>query len=479
MNDEKATILWFRRDLRLSDHPALRAAVASGGAVIPVFILDPLMEEQLGAASRWRLGQSLASLAQALERAGSTLILRRGEALDVLEALAAETGARTVHWSRLYDARAIARDTGVKAALTEKGLEARSFNASLLHEPWEVETQTGGPYRVYSPFWRAVAPRDVAEPEAAPAKMPAPSAWPASDRLEDWRLGAAMDRGAAVVARHACIGEESARGRLGAFIAGKIESYKDERDRPDREATSRLSENLAYGEISPRTIWHAGKRAMEGFGARGSAKNAEHFLKELVWREFAYHLLYHTPEIEDRNWRAEWDDFPWQDDSEAAERWRRGMTGVEMVDAAMREMYVTGTMHNRTRMLVASYLTKHMMTHWRIGQEWFRQCLTDWDIASNAMGWQWVAGSGPDAAPYFRIFNPDGQAEKFDPECIYRDRFLVEGRKRPHEDALSFFEAVPRSWGLSPDQPYLTPVVGLAEGRARALAAYEKRRPAA
>ncbi len=467
------TLLWLRRDLRLSDHPGWQAALKARGPIIPVFILDPLVEESHGAAPKWRLSLSLGQLAQDLAAAGSRLILRRGRALDVLRELITETGARHVVWSRLYDRRSIVRDSEIKAALTADGTQVTSVNASLLFEPWTVETQTGGIYRVYTPFWKAVRDRPVPDPIAAPADLAPPETWPASDQLEDWALGAGMHRGADVVAGHICLGDAAAQDRLETFIDRAIDRYKSERDFPTLDATSGLSENLTYGEISPRQLWHAGYRAMH---ERGHTHEAEHFLKELVWREFAYHLLYHTPEIETGNWRAEWDTFPWRDDNIDAERWRRGVTGIEMVDAAMREMYVTGTMHNRTRMLVASFLTKHLMTHWKIGEAWFRDCLIDWDPAANAMGWQWTAGCGPDAAPYFRIYNPDTQAQKFDADRQYRDRFLAEGRTAQHADALAYFDAIPRSWGMSPDQPYPAPVVGLAEGRTLALTAYENRK---
>ena len=233
-----------------------------------------------------------------------------------------------------------------------------------------------------------------------------------------------------------------------------------------------MSEYLALGEISPRTCWHAGLSALH----RG-AKGAEKWLKELVWREFAYHLMYHTPRILTGNWREEWAAFPWNEDADRPEvlAWKQGRTGEPFVDAAMREMYVTGTMHNRARMIVASYLTKHLMTHWRIGQKWFEECLTDWDPASNAMGWQWVAGSGPDASPYFRIFNPATQLEKFDPDGEYLARWLAEGRDRPSPTALAYFDAVPRRWELSPKDAKPQPLVELSEGRKRALAAYEAR----
>lgn len=470
MTDLAPLILWFRRDLRLDDHPMLPAAVAQGRPLIPVFILDPETEGQ-GAAARWRLGLAVAAFSAALERIGSRLTLRRGPALDVLQALCSETGAGAVHWTRAYDPVAKARDTAVKAALKLQGLEADSHPGALLHEPWTVETKEGGFYRVYTPFWRAVKDRSVGLPSAAPATLAAPDTWPASDRLEDWRLGAAMNRGAAIVTGYQAVGEAAARARLDRFLDGPVAEYRTARDLPAGEHTSRLSENLTYGEIGPRRIWHAGWRALQD-GKAG----AEHFLKELVWREFAYHLVFHTPHIVSGNWKADWDGFPWRGDSPDAERWRRGMTGEPFVDAAMREMYVTGTMHNRARMIAASYLTKHLLTDWRVGLAWFADCLTDWDPASNAMGWQWVAGSGPDAAPYFRIFNPATQAEKFDPERVYLHRFVAELCRRPGPEALSYFEAVPRSWGLSALGRYPEPVVSLAAGRDRALEAYGARK---
>lgn len=473
MTDSSATLLWLRRDLRLGDHPGWELALAGGGPVIPAFILDPLTESALGAAPAWRLGGSLASLASDLSARGSRLILRRGEALAALRSLIAETGARRVVWARRYEPQAVARDAEIKAVLNAEGVEAASVCASLLFEPWTVATGQGGPYRVFTPFWRAVRGREVAAPIPAPGDLRPPSQWPGSDRLADWDLGARMGRGAAIVARHARIGEAAARGRLDGFLAERIARYRDDRDRLDIAATSGLSENLAHGEISPRTLWHAGLAAMEADPA--NAAQAEHFLKELTWREFAWHLLYHTPWIETRNWREDWARFPWRPDNPQAEAWRRGRTGIPVVDAAMRQMYVTGTMHNRARMIVASFLTKHLLTDWRVGAEWFRDCLIDWDPAANALGWQWVAGCGPDAAPYFRIFNPETQAAKFDPDGVYRNRYLAEGRVVPHPDALAFFDAAPRGWRLSPENPCPEPVIGLSEGRARALAAYARR----
>lgn len=447
----------------------LAAAVATGRPLLPVFLLDP-ETEALGAAAKWRLGLAVAAFARAMAGIGLRLTLRRGPALPVLERLLAETGAGGVWWSRLYDPDAVARDTGVKAALRAAGQEARSFAGHLLHEPWEVQTLQGGFYRVFTPYWRSMRGGPVAPPEPAPVRARGVTVWPEGDRLEDWRLGAAMNRGAAVVQPHQAVGEAAALAKLSGFLDGPVDRYGAARDLPGVAGTSRLSENLTYGEIGIRAVWHAGLRALE----EGRA-GAEAFLRELAWREFAYHLLHHSPQITHANWKPEWDAFPWRGDTPDAERWRRGMTGEPFVDAAMREMYVTGTMHNRARMIAGSYLTKHLLTDWRVGLRWFADCLTDWDPAANAMGWQWVAGSGPDAAPYFRVFNPAGQAEKFDPRADYRRRFIAEMSRNPGAEALAFFDAVPRAWGLDPTAPYPAPMINLADGRARALAAYGAR----
>lgn len=471
MTETTPTLLWFRRDLRLGDHPALSAAIARGGPVVALFIRDAQVDG-LGAAARLRLELSLEHLSAAIAKKGGRLILRSGPAREVLEALLSETGARAVHWTRGYDPETQERDSRIKAGLKEAGIEARSFGGNLLFEPWTVETRQGNFYKVYSPFWRAVKDREVEEPLSPPGTWPAPPDWPESERLSDWALSRDMRRGREIVASHARPGEEAASARLAGFMRHGVEDYGDARNMVAEDGTSKLSEHLTLGEISPHRCWHAGLRAREA-GKAG----AESFLRELAWREFGYHLLYHTPRILTENWREGWDGFPWREDERLAEvrRWKQGRTGVPFVDAAMREMYVTGTMHNRARMIVASYLTKHCLIHWRVGQAWFDECLTDWDPASNALGWQWVAGCGPDAAPYFRIFNPETQAEKFDPEGRYRRRWIAEGQENPPQSALSYFDAIPESWGLSPDDGYPDPVVPLAQGRQRALDAYENR----
>ncbi|MEX5728540.1 deoxyribodipyrimidine photo-lyase [Rhodovulum iodosum] len=464
-------IWWVRRDLRLSDNPALAAAADRERPVIPVFVHDETVEA-LAAAPKWRLGLGVERLGKRLAQLGLRLTCRRGPALRTLTALVEETGACGVVWNRAYEPEAIARDTAVKAALKKRGVRAASFGGHLLFEPWTVETKTGGFYKVYTPFWRAVKDRGVDAPAPEPAGLVCPRTWPRSEAPADWRMGAAMRRGAGVVAGHVRVGEAVAADRLETFLADRLADYATDRDRPDRPGTSGLSENLAWGEIGPRHVWHAALRARHE-GNPG----AEAFLKELVWREFAYHLLYHTPRIACANWRAEWDAFPWNEDAERPEvlAWKQGRTGVAFVDAAMRQMHVTGTMHNRGRMIVASYLTKHLITHWKIGLDWFAEHLIDWDPAANAMGWQWSAGSGPDATPYFRVFNPETQLKKFDPDQAYVDAWIAEGRRRPPATALAYFDAIPKRWGLSPHDAYPDMVVTPAEGRKRALAAYESR----
>jgi deoxyribodipyrimidine photo-lyase len=313
--------------------------------------------------------------------------------------------------------------------------------------------------------------RHVDAPLAKPKVIAAPTHWPDSEDIVDWDMGNAMKRGASIVRPHIRLGEDAAQDRLAVFLDQWVADYVTNRDLPWTNGTSNLSENLAIGEISPHQCWHAGQRALHE-GKSG----AEVFLKELVWREFAYHLMHHTPRILDSNWKEGWDAFPWNtEDTDEVMAWKQGRTGILFVDAAMRELYVTGRMHNRGRMIVASYLTKHLMTDWRVGQKWFEECLTDWDPASNAMGWQWSAGSGPDATPYFRVFNPVTQLDKFDKNRDYVNRWIAEGRSAPHPDATSFYAAVPESWNLNADTPYPQPIVTPEQGRKRALSAYETR----
>ncbi len=467
----KPILVWLRRDLRLTDNPPLDWAAQQGRPVIPVWLRDEVVETW-GDAPAWRAGLGLAALSDALEGIGSRLILRRGNAAQALRALVAETGADTVAFARLYVADERARDDAVSEALASDGVAVERFQGHVLFEPSGVATGSGGYYKVFTPYWNAVRGRDLEPPTGPLEALEAPADWPASDALDGWDLGAGMRRGAAVVSGHVHVGEEAARKRLHDFLHHRADDYVDGRNQLAVDGSSGLSENLTWGEISARECWFAGlKRRGEGH------EGAETFLKEVGWRDFAHHLAWHTPRLTTDHWRPEWDAFPWRGDNDDAEAWRRGVTGIEVVDAAMRELYVRGRMHNRARMLTASYLTKHLMTDWRVGQAWFADCLVDWDPASNAMGWQWAAGCGPDASPFFRVFNPDTQAEKFDAKGGYRDRWLAHRSDAP--EARAYFDAIPEAWGMSPDDPYPdAPVVGLAEGRERALEAYRQRREA-
>lgn len=465
-------LLWLRRDLRLTDNVALSKAAETGRPVVPVFLHDETVEA-MGAAPKWRMGLAVQGFSAALEGIGSRLILRRGRAAEVLPALAVEIGAGGVVCGALYDPEAVARDRAVAAALEAEGLGWKTYPGHVLFPPDTVATKEGGAYKVYTPFWKAVRDRSVPASISAPKALEIPGKWPASNRLDDWAMGAAMRRGAEVVARHVAVGEAAAQARLAVFIRDRVSDYREARDLVGVQGTSRLSENLTHGEISVRACWHAGHRAL----ADGKA-GAETFLKELVWRDFAHHLAWHTPRLVSGNWREGWDAFPWQTDARLAEAraWMQGRTGIAFVDAAMRQLYATGYMHNRARMIVASFLTKHLMFHWKIGLDWFADTLVDWDPASNALGWQWTAGSGPDAAPYFRVFNPDTQAEKFDCDRVYRDAWIAEGQASPPETASSFFEAIPEHWSMSAGDAYPDRVVALDAGRKRALTAYENRK---
>ncbi|QIE55971.1 deoxyribodipyrimidine photo-lyase [Pikeienuella piscinae] len=456
------SIVWFRRDLRLSDHEALLAAAAEG-PVLPLFILDPVTDAALSGAQRLRLKASLIVLAADLKAAGSRLILRRGEALATLLTLIAESGARAVRWTRLTDGPSIARDTRVKAALKAQGVTAESHGGLTLLDPWRLKTGAGAPYRVFTPFLRALTQETVAAPLPR-VRLAAPEGGIASEDIERWRLDAPMGPAAPALADRFRPGEAAARDRLDEWLDGPAARYPEDRDRLDRpEAGTGLSDHLALGEISPRTIWAALDRA-------GGAAGPEAVRRQLVWRDFAHSLLFHDPEMERENWRREWAAFPWRGENDDAERWRRGETGVDVIDAAMRELWATGRMHNRARMLVASYLTKHLLTHWRIGAEWFRETLIDWDPANNAMGWQWVAGSGPDAAPFFRIFNPETQAGRFDPDGAYRDHWLTGA------GAETFRAMSPKDWRKAAHDERPAPMIGLKAGRERALEAWARMR---
>ncbi len=461
------TLLWFRQDLRLADNPALAAAVKAG-PVLPVFILDDETPGQwkAGGASRWWLHHSLEALAADLRKLGSDLILRRGPAAKVITSLLKETGATAIFWNRQYEPWAIGRDTRIKDSLKTASIRAESFNASLLREPWEMKTGAGGPYRVFTPFWRAAREQlGSVDPVARPKAIPAPAAWPASDKLASWKLLPTRPDWSTGFTPHWTPGEHGARKRLDTFLAGALSGYATQRDRPDIEATSRLSPHLHFGEIGPRQVW---KAAIAAAQSRGQETNTDKFLAELGWREFSYHLLYHFPHLPERNYKESFDAFPWDDNETNFRKWCRGQTGYPIVDAGMRELWTTGFMHNRVRMVAASFLIKHLLIPWQKGEAWFWDTLVDADLASNAASWQWVAGSGADAAPYFRIFNPVMQGEKFDPDGAYV-------RKWVPELAACNPKFIHRPWD-APDFTrlrYPAPMIDHATARDRALKAFK------
>ena len=472
--DNAPSILWFRQDLRLSDNPALAAAAARGAPLLPVYVLDDETPGcwAPGGAGRWWLHHSLTALAADLDGLGRPLVLRRGPAERVILELAAEVGAGGVFWNRCYEPFAIARDTRIKAALQARGLAAESGNAALLFEPWVPKTQSGSPFKVFTPFWRQLLGR-----EAPVAPLPRPAALPGGieargDTLEDWSLLPHAPDWAGGLRDNWTPGEAGAKARLEAFLDTPVGDYQARRDLPDSPGTSRLSPHLHWGEISPRQIWHATRHqaAASGLDLAGS----EAFLRELGWREFSYHLLYHWPELPERNWKPSFDGFPWREDEAAYRAWTRGRTGYPLVDAGLRELWASGWMHNRVRMVAASFLIKHLLIHWRRGEEWFWDTLVDADLASNSASWQWVAGSGADAAPFFRIFNPVTQSRKFDPEGGYLRRWLPELAKLPTAAIHAPWEADPGTLataGVHLGETYPRPIVDHAAARARALAA--------
>jgi len=469
------TIVWLRQDLRTRDNPAL-AAAAARGRVLPVFILDdvtPGPQWRWGGASRWWLHHSLLALRDNLGH----LTLLRGNPRELLPAIIKKIGASAVYWNRCYEPFAIARDTELKASLQRLGVEAQSFNGSLLHEPWDVATRSGGPFKVFTPYWRANLSRPVAAPLPAPMlKIVKPSAL--GDRLEDWGLLPADPDWAAGWEHLWAPGENGALARFDEFAKNGLAGYRDLRDRPDAQGTSRLSPHLHWGEISPRQIWARMALESEDSSKRDGASK---FLSEIGWREFAHHLLYHFPTLPERNWRPNFDAYPWRNSADDFKAWQRGRTGYPLVDAGMRELWQTGWMHNRVRMITASFLVKHLRIDWRRGETWFRDTLLDANLANNAAGWQWVAGSGADASPYFRIFNPMTQGRKFDPNGEYVRRWCPELARLPNEYIHAPFQAEPETLdraGITLGSTYPNPIVDHDQARQAALNGYDKVRAA-
>lgn len=471
-------LVWFRRDLRLTDNPAISAAAERHTHVLPVYVDAPAEDGAwpAGAASQWWLHHALAALADALAGAGAPLVIRRGEPLAELRALIAATGACAVYWNRLYEPAAIARDSAIKAALRDDGVSVESFNGALLAEPWTLQTGSGGAYKVFSPFWRNVD-RQLRQqlthgrtPLPTITHLQAPEDAPASVPLAALALRPriAWDGG---LADTWTPGESGAHAAVERFCNEAAADYREQRDLPARRGTSRLSPHLHFGEVSPLQIVARLERLLAEHPDAGLRANAEWYVRELGWREFAHHLLYHYPQTPAQALYEKFDAFPWRQSGDYAadlHTWQRGRTGIPIVDAGMRELWHTGWMHNRVRMIVASFLTKNLLIPWQEGARWFWDTLVDADLANNTLGWQWSAGCGADAAPYFRVFNPVTQSERFDPDGVYLKRWVP-------ELATASGKALHAPWeaGRLPGG-YPAPIVDLKASRQRALDAYEQ-----
>ncbi|NNJ98111.1 MAG: deoxyribodipyrimidine photo-lyase [Gammaproteobacteria bacterium] len=473
-------IVWFRQDLRLSNNPALAAALDKHERVIPVFVHEQADTAawQHGAASCWWLHHSLKALSSSLRKLGSQLIIRSGsDSQSLLDELIAQTKATHVYWNRLYEPRHIERDKSIKQALRDRGLEVCSFNGNLLFEPWQISKNDGGPFRVFTPFWKACVKSGLpGHPDDAPENMPAVSSRVKSARLESLGLLPKI-RWDLNFSDQWQPGETGAHQRLDTFLDHAVARYQDDRNRPDIDGTSMMSAHLHFGEISPQQIIEKTNQAIDINKQQGIVANAESFVREIGWREFAYHLLYHFPHTVDRPLYEHFEDFPWKKNYSANLRaWQQGQTGIPLVDAGMRQLWHTGWMHNRVRMIVASLLTKNLLIPWQQGTRWFWDTLVDADLASNTLGWQWTAGCGADAAPYFRIFNPVTQAQKFDPCGAYIRQWIPEIAALP-DKYLSQPWAAPAALlddhNIKLGNDYPAPIVDLKATRERALERYQ------
>ena len=471
-------IVLFRQDLRVGDNRALAAAAETGRPVVCVFIRDDAEKgfRTRGAAKNWWLHRSLEALSAKLETLGARLLLRTGDGAAVVAGIVRDTGAGTVLWNRRYDPPAVAADKALKAALRDDGIECESFDGHLLHEPWQLKTTSGGFYKVYSPFWRALASQDEPRPPvAAPTRIRSPERLPKSEPLAAWDLLPTKPDWAGEFGDVWTPGEDGAQARLKDFLSDAIRGYGEDRDRPDRESTSRLSPHLSMGEITPYQIWAAladGRRHLP-------AQDVEKFRKEVAWRDFSWHLLFHNPKLATKNFNEGFDGFSWRGDAKGLRLWQRGQTGYPIVDAGMRQLWRTGWMHNRVRMVCASFLIKHLLVDWREGERWFWDTLVDADEANNPASWQWVAGSGADAAPYFRVFNPILQGVKFDPDGDYVRAFVPELATMPTKYIHAPWEApeeVLAKAGVKLGGTYPVPVVDHTTARDRALSAYQDMR---
>tara|TARA_R110000796_G_scaffold117371_1_gene230186 strand:- start:2134 stop:3588 length:1455 start_codon:yes stop_codon:yes gene_type:complete len=468
-------IVWFREDLRLSDNPALHAAVSSGRPLVLLYILDEQTKglRPLGGASKWWLDKSLRALAADIKQAGAQLTLRSGQSADVLDTVIEETGAETIFWNRRYDQPERDLDAAIKEDLTQRGLDVSSHNARLLNEPWQVETNAGGYYKVFTPYWRAARNNFVARDTYGRHKtLSGPKH--ESESLDDWGLHPSSPDWSTGFDDWTP-GEDGAIARLTDFLDGPINGYKEDRNRPDLDmSTSGLSPHLRFGEIGPLQIWRAVHAGMEA--GTIPEKDGHTFLSEIGWREFSHTLLFYNPALASENYNDSFEFMPWRKDKNAFDAWTKGQTGYPMVDAGMRQLWQTGWMHNRVRMIVASFLTKHLLLPWQDGEAWFWDTLVDADPANNAASWQWTAGSGADAAPYFRVFNPISQGSKFDETGAYVRRFCPELKDLPDKYLHAPWEAseeILNKAGIQLGKTYPKPIVDHSGARQRALDAYD------
>jgi deoxyribodipyrimidine photo-lyase len=475
MKSHRIALVWFRRDLRLSDNPALLQAVEHATAVVPIFVYAPDEEGHWapGAASRWWLNHSLAALDADLRERGSRLTLRSGPTLATLRDLIATTGATLVVSNRLYEPAIIERDKQITSALQEDGVAVESSNAALLFEPWTIRNGQDLPYRVFTPFWRNAETRleELPTPAKRPRGIGAPERWPRTESLASFELLPRI-RWDSGLEKEWTPGEAGALARVKRF-AKRVGDYDRARDRPDEDGTSALSPHLHFGEVGPRQIL----AALAPERAARTEKSFATYRRELGWREFAHHLLYHFPTTPDRPLDVRFENLGWARDSHALAAWQRGATGYPIIDAGMRQLWATGWMHNRVRMIVASLLTKNLQLHWLEGARWFWDTLVDADLANNTLGWQWTAGCGADAAPYYRIFNPMLQTERFDPDRAYLRRWVPEIAKLPdnwiHRPFAAPAEVLAKAH-VTLGHTYPAPIVDLKESREAALAAYDR-----
>lgn len=470
-------LLWFRQDLRLSDNPALTAAHDSGHPIIPVYILDDenSKEWKMGGASRWWLHHALKNLDKDLS---DHLVLQKGDASKIIPELIKKTGAKAIYWNRCYEPWRIKRDKEIKTNLEEKEIEVHSSNGSLLWEPWTIKNQSGQPYKVFTPYYRkgclqAPPPR---EPLPRPSRLTYGDTKNIGMSLDDLGLlpSKPEPRWDKKMEKHWTISEDGAQTRLADFLDDGLKNYKKGRDHPADNNTSRLSPYLHFGQISPNQAWYA---AQQRGTVEGWENDRDHFLSELGWREFSYSLLYHFPTITWENLQERFNDFPWvSQESNDLVKWQQGQTGYPIVDAGMRQLWETGYMHNRVRMIVGSFLVKNMLTHWHRGEDWFWDCLVDADLASNSASWQWIAGCGADAAPYFRIFNPILQSKKFDEQGEYIRTFVPELKDMPDKHIHAPWEApedILKEAKVELGKTYPKPMMDHGAARDRALEAFK------